>query len=71
MPPTGEFPLRRGKEFHQASPIITRTHFLKKPWYKQRSKGGETKLLLGPVKDVFEGWPRILSLFLTLQENAF
>lgn len=45
MSPTGEFSIKKGKEFNQASPIIPRTHFLKKPRHKQRLKEGETKLL--------------------------
>ena len=54
----------RERNINQAPPTITRIHFPKGSWYKE-VKGRwlwKTELLLGEVKNIFEGWFRILCI---------
>lgn len=54
----------RQRKTNQAPPTVTGIHFPKGSWYK-KVKGRwrwKTELLLGELKDIFEGWFRILSI---------
>lgn len=54
----------RQRKTNQAPPTVTGIHFQRGSWYK-KVKGRwrwKTELLLGEVKDIFEGWFRILSI---------